>query len=73
MKKLLYSIFLGLLFTVSACTSFNNSVKVISRCCKAITMIRTADTLNEKDKEAETSNASSILPVNSWDGKMLIW
>lgn len=36
-------------------------------------MIRTADTLNEKDKEAETSNASSILPVNSWDGKMLIW
>lgn len=73
MKKLIYSISLGLFLTSTACQSINNGVKVISKCCKAVSAVKNGCTVDGKDKEIENSNGSSILPINSWDGKMLIW
>jgi hypothetical protein len=69
MKKLIYSIFLGLFLTMSACQSINNGVKVISKCCKAISLVK-QEKSGEEDKEVRNT---AILPVNSWDGKMMIW
>lgn len=71
MKKLIYSTFFALFIILASCQSINNSLNVISKCM----MLSVAD--NEKaeqsEKESERSKNTAILPINSWDGKMLIW
>ena len=72
MKKLTYTIFLGLFLITTACHSINNGVKVVSKCCKAISVANSEKMEEDKDKEPENLQGYTFLPINSWDGKMMI-
>jgi hypothetical protein len=73
MKKLINPMFLALFLTIAACHSINTGVKVIGNCCKELSVAKRDKTCQEENKESEYSKASSLLPVNAWDGKMMIW
>ena len=73
MKKLIYPIFFGLFLIISACQAVNSSVKVLSKCCKGLSVVKGENKTEDENKESEYSKASSLLPINSWDGKMMIW
>jgi hypothetical protein len=73
MKKLIYSIFLAIFLTLTAGPFINRGLTVLSNCCKALSLAN-----RDKFEESETNKskypkASALLPVNSWDGKMMIW
>ena len=73
MKKLVYSIFLGLFLTLTACHSINNGLTALSKCCKALSLANIEKMPEGRNKEPESSKGSALLPINSWDGKMMIW
>ena len=72
MKKLIYSILLISFLTLSASQSVTNGLTVLSRFCKVLPTAKIEKIRQEENKEPENSNLFSLLPVNSWDGKMMI-
>lgn len=73
MKKLNYLLYLLLFLTLGSCHSIGNGVKIIAKGCKVLSVSKNDSVAEEKDKDLEDSRSSFILPINSWDGKMLIW
>ncbi|WP_147202880.1 hypothetical protein [Segetibacter aerophilus] len=73
MKKLLYSIFFVLILATTSCQFINSSAKVLVKCCRSLLIANRDKTDDRKDKDLEYLNTASLRPVNSWDGKMMIW
>jgi hypothetical protein len=73
MKKLLYSIFIVLLVTIALHDFIHDSVKIFGKCWKTRLIANREKDRDRKVKEVDYSNSSALRPVNSWNGKMLIW
>ena len=72
MKKLFYAIFLGLVVAVLGWLSLNQEMKVLGKRSTGLSVAK-RDQILEEDKVSDFSKGAALLPVNSWDGKMMIW
>jgi hypothetical protein len=73
MKKLTYAILFFSLLTLFGCQSINNGLSVLSKCCGVLSIANKASKKGIQNKDLKDLKNTVILPVNSWDGKMMIW
>ncbi len=72
MKKFVNAMFLGLSVIVLGCHSLNSEVTVLGKRAAELSVAK-RDQILEEDKQSDYPKGSPLLPVNSWDGKMMIW
>lgn len=62
---------------MTSCNAVGSGVKVISKCCKDLLLAKNKTQSNceqeENSKKSDYSKGGSLLPLNSWDTKMMIW
>lgn len=82
MKKLIYLLLLPSFLMIGSCHStgisnITSGVKVIGKCCKNLSLTEgktNAASIDDEEKTNSENNKNfSLLPVNSWDGKMMLW
>ncbi len=81
MKKFIYPLFLFAFFITSSCNTNNvakidSGVKAITKCCTVLSNLGSKTCCSNEETETkpeEPDNYTLLLPVNSWDTKMMIF